>query len=512
MDPAYSKAQLRTSLKHFATGRAVGMLLGFGLIMLLVRALKPAEYGVYVAFLAALEVIQLSSSLGLTIIALRYIPELRSKGQVKELGHLLIKIVSLRLATLALALMLVYVFSRQIADVFGFEDYVSTFQLYLVVIFFEGSARYLELCENSLMMQGVSQISMVLRTGLRFALLAIVVSHSAGSSIDFHHWVLIDLTASSIGCCFALYKVLHLGVTSRRATNAPNASDIVLTTRRMLRYSIPAYFGQIIYLSYGPDTIKLIASKTLGALQIGAFGFAATFATMLQRYLPVYLLISAIRPLFVAARGRQDYQTRLPFMANFLFKLNIFMLAPVAAFILAGAEEVATELTGGHFPDAGLYLFLFTLIVLAKAMRVIVEMVAQSMEIGASTFFATVLGLGGLAIGTYASRTMGPSGLCIGLVFSEIFWCIWVGYSLYRIGVPLQFDWKGNLRVIFASLCSIATAKAALAGLPDGKLGVAAAFVVCGITFLLVALVVRPFSAAERDLVNSLAKRKVFFW
>ncbi|MAS40305.1 MAG: hypothetical protein CMK33_01150 [Porticoccaceae bacterium] len=510
MADVYSSERVRRSLLHFAFGKTFGVIAGLGLLLVIVRALDPADYGFYVAAQALLEVIAQFSSFGLLVAAQRYLPELMAKREGRALERLSYGLVAGRIATLALALMLLYPVTHLVAHGLDLEGHEAAIRLYLVVIFFESLARFLEVIFDSLLLQGVSQIALLLRAGIRVAGISALFVH-AGGHIELEHWILIDAFAAFAG---ALWGGLSLVRFLRRHAGSSPGDHAQLEPRRYARYSLPLFVAASMYTASGPNTVKLVASSVLSTVQFAAFGFAAAFSAMLQRYLPVFLLIGMIRPLFVAARQRDDYSQRLPAMAALVFRLNAFALVPVIAFLVVAGEVLASLLTGGRYPLAAGYLLAFAVVLLAQAFRAVASMTAQAMENARAPIVGTGLGLLGLGVGLALNAPWPGYGLCAGLVLSELLFGGWVIRALRGQGLEYRAGLRFYALVVAHGVVGALVAAGVLAA--SGALGAIVALGLSAIAglaaYLLSAFAWKPFSAAERDTLNRILKRKVFVW
>lgn len=500
--------RLRRSLVHFILGKGVTAVLALGLLLVLVRALDTADYGFYIASQAALELTLQLSSVGLIAAAQRYLPELRAGRHLAALARFIRVICFSRLATLMLLCALLYPLIGSFVTFFDLHSYQVAISIYLLVIIAEGLARYLDEVLDALMLQGVSQVSMLLRTGLRLGLLLVALGGSDGA-IEIKHWVMIELLASCVGCLWSVAWITAYVYRCKRDESGP----LVLDLPRYARYASKQYIAATFYMLAGLSSVKLIAARMLPVTQYAAFGFSASFAAMLQRYLPMFLLVRVLRPLFVAARQREDYRTRLPAMGALVFKLNVFALLPLAVVFAVASDSLAMLLTGGRYPEVGGYLVAFLCVLLAQALRAVVSLIAQAMENSGASLIGTMLGLFGLGAGIWAAQTHGAYGFCFGLVASEL---IFVAYVLRRVvlqGLLLSADWRGYLHLALAG--AVATA----AGIfiwhfleARAVLGLAMlAALVLGL-FLLVAFLFKPFTAEERATLNRLLKRNVFVW
>ncbi|PTD98124.1 lipopolysaccharide biosynthesis protein [Pseudothauera lacus] len=506
---AYSAGQVRRSLVHFAFGKSASALMGVGLLLLLVRALDVADYGFYLASQAALELVAMFSSFGLIAVAQRYLPELRARQQGRQLARLIAVLCVARLLTLAAVCVALYFLATWLAAALGLNAYTAAIRLFLLVIVVEGLARFLDEVFDSLMMQGVAQLSIVLRTGLRLGL-GIALFGAADATLALATWIFIELAASAVACVVALVLLTRTALRIRRSVPG---EDERLPLRRFFNYAAPTFLAGSLYTLSGPNVVKLVGARVLSASQFAAFGFAAAFAAMLQRYLPMFLLIRMVRPLFVAARQREDYRQRLPAMGALVFKLNAFALVPVAAFLAVAGVETAVVLTGGRYPEAGAYLLAFLVVLLAQALRAVSSLIAQAMENARAPLVGTSLGLIGLALGVLLSGSLGAYGLCVGLVVSEAVFALYVRRALTASGLSFVSDGRAYLRMLISAVL------AAFCGLvlmrvlpPDGPLALGVTALSVAGSFLVFAFFIKPFTPEERGTLNRLLKREVFVW
>ena len=84
----YSSDVLKRSALHFLTGKAISAALTFLIVLWLVRLLPVAEYGAYVTLVAGMELTFGLSGLGLSWMAVRYLPEYRLHAKGVELSRL----------------------------------------------------------------------------------------------------------------------------------------------------------------------------------------------------------------------------------------------------------------------------------------------------------------------------------------------------------------------------------------------------------------------------------------
>lgn len=508
----FSAGAVRASLIHFLVGRSLAMVLGFGLVLVLVRVLPLQAYAAYVVLLSVLEVAQLVSSVGLTLAAQRYLPELLSKGSVQQVRRWALGLAAGRLITLVFAAVTFAAFAPSVSTWLGFPALTEALQLYGAIIVLEGSARFLEVCLDSMLQQRSSQISGLVRTSLRLGGAVIAVMWLPAGTFSLMQWLLIDLVAAAVGLLVSAALLIRFlrGLQLQHA----EASAVSLSRERLARYLIPAYAAQVLYTLWGGDAIRLLAARLATPTLLAPFAFAMQINVMLQRYMPVLLLMNMLRPLFVVARGRDDYRERLPLLAGMLIKLNWFTLAPLVAFLSVLSEPAAAWLTGGRLPEAGVYLLALTGMLVLQGVRLTLGLVSQSLEIGWATLLGTAAGLIGVAVGWVLAQQIGLLGLVVGLVLSELLFIVCLSASIRSRGVPVGVDVRGTLGIA-ASAVAAAAAAAALASaagsIPEPAL-VLVGLAVAVLIYLAVARLLRPFTQRERDIINALIRRPLFVW
>lgn len=506
----YSAYRVRQSLIHFIFGKGATAIIGVALLLLVVRALPVNEYGIYIALLAVFEITQLASNLGLFAAAYRYVPELRSQNQGSALHDLLLRLSAFRLLTLIVAVATMSLFSNSIVDLLNMKAYKQVLVLYGLVIISEGFARYIDILFDSLLLQKYSQSAIIVRNGLRLIGLAILMTNVAGD-ISLINWVQVELLASFIGVISSVFMLTRYSLNLKR--KSPGLKDINTGLGRYLGFAGPSYLAQLAGLVYGPETTKLIMIKIADGVQVGAFGFAASLSAMLQRYLPVFLLLGLVRPLFVSTDDLVDRNMRLNQLSNIVLKLNLFVLFPLIAFMVASGDTLANFLSAGKFPEAGGYLVILMVLLVFQTWHAVLSLVTLALEDGTSGLYGTLLGLLGLLAGVVFLPKFGAYSLCIGLVISEVIWCGYVYISLYQKGLKIESDWFGISKIFTFSLIALLTAELSkqLCEMPQ-LVAISLDMIIVATVFTFLAYRFKPFTNDERNLINKILPRPVFVW
>ena len=508
---AYSGRRVRKSLLHFLSGKVASALVGFSILLLLVRALSREEYGAYVALVALFEILQLGSNFGVFAATFRYVPELRARNDVSRLRRLTRDLLLFRTLTLLACAAFLAVAAPHIARWIDMPWMSNALRLYALVLLFEGLARFTDQLFDSLLLQGYSQACILLRNGLRLLGLLLLGTHIvSGVAFNIQLWVAVEAVASGVGALLSIY-LLNLSIRRPQEDSAQRANDI--DYGRVRAYALPAYTSQVVGLAQGPDVVKLLVARLADAVQTGAFGFAAALNGMMQRYLPVFLLIGMVRPLFVSAKEQGRSNAELVGLASLVFKLNVFVLAPLGALVVVMGDPIANVLSGGKFPEAGLYLAALLVLLLFQTLRTVIGLLALVVEESRAGLTGTITGLAGFAGGVLAFPVFGPIALCGGLIASELLWCLAMQRALARHGVAFRTDVLGMGKIAISAGFVILLLLSVRSWLhvPQG-IAILISLVAAGVSFLLIAYLIKPFLGSERGLINRVLPRSLFVW
>lgn len=501
---AYTSNHVRRSLTHFLFGKIVSAFIGVGLLLTLVRLLSRSDYGNYIVLLATLEIVQILSNAGAMSASFRYIPELRDKGDRVNIIKFIYKIIVYNFLTLSFfSLVLIFIIPF-ISYLFGENYPVGILPIYCLIIIVECIARLFDIIFDSLLLQGYTQINILIRNGFRLVGL-IFFSFISDSPLSLIDWILIEFIASLSGAIVAIFLLTSY---LRKLPSIHPGTEMPISLKRIWRFAAPSYLAQIFWLGQGPDIVKLLVGKLEGVVNAGVFGFSSALTSMLQRYLPAFLLIGMVRPLFVTATSKENSKTVLVQMAGLVFKLNILMLAPVFSIVVVFGDELALVLSGGKFPEAVKYLLVLLFLLVFQTLYTVLGLLALSAEDGRASLIGAAVGLLGIAFGLLGYKVIGPLSLCFGMVLSELLRCIIVGYRLRKIGFQLRNDWTGSLKLLFAATVSIVPSSIFFARVAHPKpIEMLVSAIISILFFLIIAFIIKPFNAEDRGLITRVYPR-----
>lgn len=508
----YSGSALRRAFLHFSTGKGFGAAIGIAWLFLLVRELPLADYGAYVTFTAFLSIFIVVGSFGLIAMAERYVPEHRSLSSGPVLARFLTGLVALRLLLLAIACFVMAVFSTQVVALLSMEGTAAAFLVFQIVVFGEGLCRYIETIFDSLLQQKYSQITTLFRYGLRLLAL-IAYNFVSDEELDLLTWITIEAVTVSLGAVLALALMAKI-VRQARHEEVGTAVGGSLDYRRYIRYAGPIYLGRILALFSGIEMAKLVTTKMLGLEASAVFGFCASLAITLQRYLPTYLLMGMVRPLFITAFHSESPQKRLDFLFSVIVKLNMFVVLPALAVTTALGDGVVHLFSSGKISGGGLILTLMLGFVVSQALRIAHGMVLISLEDGKGSLVIAISAATVFAVSALFVSVYGPLALVLGLIVADGVAMAIAAHRIRMKSYRLNYPYLGIGKLFTATLAAtvfIWLINSSLAGY--GELGrILAAGSLGMLLYALLAQSIHPFTDEERGAINRMLPIRLFVW
>ncbi|MBL1260814.1 MAG: oligosaccharide flippase family protein [Thiotrichaceae bacterium] len=511
----YGGVKLRRAFMHFATGKSIGAAIGIGWLLLLVRELSLSDYGIYVTFTAYLNIFVVVGSFGLIPIAERYVPELRVSSSSHTLISLLIKIVMARLVLLVITCLGVSFFSASISSSLITTTDVSTaFIIFQLVVFGEALCRYIEIIFDSLLHQKYSQISTIFRYGLRFSAL-IASAFFFENELDLFTWIVIEAVCMSLGCVLTLMLMWRVVYKLR---DGESVSDTVtedkLEYRRYIRYSAPTYFSRIVASLSGIEMAKLVVVRLLGLEAAAVFSFCASLAVIFQRYLPSFLLMSMVRPLFITALQADNPEKRLNFLFSIMIKLNVFLILPVLSVMTVIGGQVIDVLSNHKIIGGGLITVFLLGFVMTQAVRIAYSMILASLEDGKGSLVSMLIAAALFYTSILFVPSIGSFALIIGLILADF---SVMAIAKYRINIKsyrLGFPFVGIGKLLIVTAVTTLFISAIISSLSTygqyGQIFVVGLVVI--VLYPLLAWLISPFSQEERSAINRMLPIRVFVW
>lgn len=510
MTQAYSVQALKRSGIHFLLGKGFSALINFGILLGLVRWLSVADYSVYVTLVAGFSVSTTFTNLGLPWLAARYLPEFRLHASKRLMLWFIGQLTLLFALTLALTALLAYMNLEWLLVHLDMQAYKSAVQYYLWIAVIEGLGVCLrDHILGALLLQGLAQLSMVLRNFALLVQLLILVYITATKPISLEQMIIAELDASLFGTLIAfmgiiIYSYRSSDLTPKVDWKVPRWLDMWKTARHM-------YFSETLGQAYGPEMFAVLIRQMLGAEATAIYGFSLNLCRQIKRYLPAVLLFGLIRPRLIAAYLGEGGITDLAKNANLAGKLSMFVLMPLVVCVCSTSEILIDKLSGGQLDQTGFYFAGLLLHLIPSSQRQILETVAVATGNSRLCQQAAFLGVFILLLAYVLYRLdFGLWAPIIAIFCGQVQFNATLVWGLRKKAGYLA-DVNGFYTLQFnAVLAYIASSLLLVSGSSWSWLIASCALIV--LLFLLAAYTAKPFTTAERSSINSVLKRNVFIW
>lgn len=430
----YGPQRLRRSLSHFLIGKGVGALIGLIWLFSLVRVLPTRQYGAYFAFYAYVEVMILLTGWGIVQMQERFIPENYARHDKHTVYQLAYHVLAARVGLLLCGAGLVLVMRSWILGALGLDGFQRAFLIANGVLIVEGLCRTIDSYHDALLLQWKSQLSILTRNFGRVGVLLWLLS--LHWQISVRTWLELELSVLTI-------SLLLSGALFLNSQNLLRAEQPVrqygLQWRRYFRFSMATFSGQLLFLMSNVDVVKLIINKRYGLAESAIFGFCLSLALIVQRYLPTYLLVGMVRPLFVVTQYEANSYAKLRELSGFFIKLNLLSLVPLSIFCAFYENSVIAVLSGSRFITDNHVLLLLLLIMIAQALRNCVLLVTVAQEDAKSLLVSTGVSAALFVPSAFLLSRMSVLFLLMALLLSEVGGLIyqWARCTKFRVRIDI---------------------------------------------------------------------------
>jgi O-antigen/teichoic acid export membrane protein len=506
-DP-YGRARLRRALMHFLTGRLLSSVLGIVNLVAVIRLLPTHEFGLYAALLSMQVVFLAASSFGIESTMERYLPEVRLRGGHAAVQPFVLRALGLRLAGLLISAVLFTAALPMTLPWLGLAEREGLVSLYVWVIVAVALMNSAGAALEALLHQPAAQAAGILYAGVR----AVLIAWGAyDGNLTVAEVVRLDLYAALAAFALALSALL---LYARHDANTKVSDGPEPIWRRFAGFAGRNFAGQILLQASGNHVMRLALTSWSGLLETARYGFATSLAELMLRYLPATLLMRLIRPVFISRYIENRDFAQLNAFANIVLKLNMLMLAPAIAFVLAAGDLLVGSVSGGRYADAQ-WLLLGVLTLLGPfSHQAVISIVAGTLEENDIQIYAALAALAALPVAALSIPELGAYGALLAAIVGAAIYNAMAAWLLRRRGFDYRIDLGGLGRLLLASAVAAAVCWAALVGLrllpwPRTAL-LAAALTICVIAFVACAARVRAFTPAERKTIHGMVPRRAF--
>lgn len=480
----YSRARVRTGVKHFLLGKAISSVAGFAALLLVVRGLSVTDFATYSVLFALIEVLTALSGFGLVHAVLRFVPELYVRHSPRALPRLAYGTLAIRSAVLSLVTLCAYMFSGTIAGWMGLAAREPAFIAYLVVVLVRSSAHFVSQILESTLHQGYSQAGFTATALVRLLGLALLISSEG--SLDLLDVIWIEAASDAVGLtilAIGLVRVLAIELRSKASTD--DRAWITNNWRRIARFSLAGYLQHLSILPYGGHTSRLLGGRFLAAPAMASFGLAQSLFDYVKRYLPAQLLIGVIRPAIVARFSETKDFLAVNRATETVMKVNGVLTGLLVALLLVAGSDAISFGTGGKYGAEVVPLLLaFAAVLLLETFRQQLEVVVQAVERYDYLISSNLLLSSSALAGVAGLPIMGASAFPLGNGAGLLLGNYWVIRKLRREGYFYSVDWQSWTVIAVSTLVGTLVGLGARMAADQWWLGIAGAACAYGLTLL----------------------------
>ena len=475
---------------HFIGGRAAQATARAALLLLLVRLLEVADYGVYMLIIGLSETLLQVASLGILPVGQRYLPQMLTTLPIKKLHAFVALLASAQIAILCLITLMLFKYWPLLTPYMSFtaEQTAATqsaIWLFLLIPAFRFSAEMLD----ALLEQGKAQITRALMPTARVA--GICVLLITGIDINLTNIFIIDIAVTSF-CLLLAWIFLHNGLRTLHSAEAQGTIPI----REMLRFAWHMAAVGLMGATASPGALRLVLANVLGVVESGLFAFLQSLQRLIGRYLPGTLLRGLIRPILITRAFSTGGMAIVEAGSGLLLKSNLIIVAAGTIAIAVVGDEFVAWISGGKYTEAGLTLLLMFLALAVTSQRTVIEMVMQITGHTAVLRATSLISPAALlAIWMFADR-----GLNTAVVISALAAALanWIAIAMLTKSTGgFQVDWRGLLAILIPASVVIATSFSLKSLLNPFLISILAIFV-----FILLVRLTKPYKNEEMAIIE----------
>lgn len=464
----------------------------------IVRKLSVDEYGIYNILFALLGYVALISSLGLPNIFQRFIPEFYQKNQIAKLKKLVDKGLLFGFVLCVGILLIIFLFSKQISELFKFKGAFRYLIVFSVAIVFYFESGLLNVTLFSIFHHKkyvISQISYVL---FRALILYFILERGGG---------LVGLLIAESLSCGLLFLLLFYHYRRFLAKYSLDTS-VELPVRRLMRFGGFSYFNELGAVILDVSTDFFVISAFLGPVAVGIYAFANRVMKLSTHVLPQSVFINIIRPAFFSKYAQDENLVQLNKMFNFLVKITAFFSFPLVIGVIVLGDKLIIHIFDPKYLES---LKVLWIVAGFTSMYFFVNplgLVLQSTEKVQILLYSKVFAIYNLIGDLLVVKSFGVVGVALvtgsAVLFKNVF-C----YFFARKYARLITDFKALGKIVLNSFI-LGVVLYLLRNLIVSSLSFIVVIFVGGIIYFAISYFNRAFSEEERRIINKILPKPVF--
>lgn len=445
----YTGERVRRGLLHFLLGKGISSVAGLLGMILVVRGLAVAEFAAYSVLVALVEVVTALTSLGLSHVVLRYVPELYVSREIKALGGLIVRAFVARMAVLAVLVLLAASNAPLFAELLGIDEWVYAVQLFMLLLIPRVAGHFLSQCLESTLHQSIAQtafsVGAIVRAGVIMTLLA-------NGKISLVNVIWAEI-AGDVICALILIGGMAMVLSDRHGQLPGNWVNG--RWRRLGRFALSGYLQHLAILPYGGHTNRLIGGHMLSTGAMAVYGFAQSLYEYAKRYLPAQMLVGLIRPVVIARySGTHDFAVAARLCQRVL-QINLLLVGALLVPLLIAGPELLLAMSAHKYGDeAAMVLLGLTLVLVLETQRQQLELLCQTVERYDLLLPTNLLLSASVLLAALLLVPLGPVAFPLGNALGLIVANSRVLRALRKLGHRFRHDWLATLGTVVMVLVS----------------------------------------------------------
>lgn len=369
----YTNIRARRSVIDTVTLRAVSQastLLGY---VILVRAMRKEDFGVFNLLYSFIPVVSTLASFGLEQTLRRFQPEYLAAGNTAAATWLVRFVASARFGSNVMILALLLAAWNHLAPIFQMTPYRGAFLLFSLLILMHFQVQILQMTLASHMLHRYSVGAVVV---LSIAKLIAYALLAALGSLTLERAILGDLSA--YGLAYVFLRIVYR-LRCRPAQPGEAYRPTPAERKRLFHYGLYNNFNDAGTLLLDVKLDNFFIAAFIDPVSVGIYAFYTRIIEMAGNLSPLRLFDNVIQPLFFATR-QAEAESRIPQYFTLLLNLNFAPQWPILAFSLAYHAELVRVVFAGKFIAHSWLLPLIALFSMINSIAVPVTLVAQYEE------------------------------------------------------------------------------------------------------------------------------------
>lgn len=500
----YGRRAFRRSFRHFVVGKGVKFFATLAALLILGRWMETTEYGAYIALRGLSEIARGITTIGVSTVLFRYLPELRAAGNNLAAYRLLRIGMLLRILAILLFFLLVLPFVDQIGITFNISDWVWLIPIALAIGALEVVVTTLSQSLESFFWQKEAQFSLASGNVLKVILFGVFVMLG---ELTLSNVIL----AEGVGLGFAL-SMLLLGLWTRwgkdEGRGDGDASWLRENLSRMVRFGAWAFALNFTRLLYGPGPNRLLIAHYLPIGELAVFGYASNLAQFGRRMMPSKLAATMLRPLLVARYSVSSDFSKISHLSNLVYRFNLSILVvPIGVLLLSG-EYLLDLLTDGKYGAAAPILVFFLVILVSEGMRQLLALVAQAVERNDLMAASNLIQSASLLLAIPFITQFGVWAVLVSNFVGTLFANVVLMRLLRGAGFHYEFEWLPVARIAAYGISSVGLGWLLARYVDESALGNLWGLMMFLSCYTALYMFFPPFSAEERKMIGSVLRRR----